>query len=126
MIDTKYCSGYNKSNTRNFVRVYRSTRTADLSTKTRKIVREQKVFQMGDAAMEVQCRKEYVSVNLDVDRNGVVHPRFIRWANGRIFQIDQLKYKCRAASTKVMIHGKETFLFSEGNKWFVEAKEASQ
>ena len=85
--------------------------------------------------MEVQCRKEYVSVNLDVDQNGVVHPRFIRWANGRIYQIDQLKYKCRAASSKVsgggirytvMIHGKETFLFSEGNKWFVEAKEASQ
>lgn len=24
--------------------------------------------------MEVQCRKEYVSVNLDVDQNGVVHP----------------------------------------------------
>ena len=35
--------------------------------------------------MEVQCRKEYVSVNLDVDQNGVVHPRFIRWANGRIY-----------------------------------------
>lgn len=51
--------------------------------------------------MEVQCRKEYVSVNLDVDQNGVVHPRFIRWANGRIYQIDQLKYKCRAASSKV-------------------------
>lgn len=38
--------------------------------------------------MEVQCRKEYVSVNLDVDQNGVVHPRFIRWTNGRIYQID--------------------------------------
>ena len=72
--------------------------------------------------MEVQCRKEYVSVNLDVDQNGVVHPRFIRWANGRIYQIDQLKYKCRAASSKVsgggirytvIIHGKETFLFTE-------------
>ena len=51
--------------------------------------------------MEVQCRKEYVSVNLDVDQNGVVHPRFIRWTNGRIYQIDRLKYKCRAASSRV-------------------------
>ena len=42
--------------------------------------------------MEVQCRKEYVSVNLDVDQNGVVHPRFIRWANGRIYQIDPVSY----------------------------------
>ena len=65
--------------------------------------------------MEVQCRKEYVSVNLDVDQNGVVHPRFIRWTNGRIYQIDRLKYKCRAASSRVsgggirytvMIHGR--------------------
>lgn len=51
--------------------------------------------------MKVQCRKEYVSVNLDVDQNGGVHPRFIRWTNGRIYQIDQLKYKCRAASSRV-------------------------
>lgn len=85
--------------------------------------------------MEIQCSKEYVSVNLDVDQNGGVHPSFIRWTNGRIYQIDQQKYKCRAASPRVsgggigytvMIHGKETFLFSEGNKWFVEAKEGSQ
>ena len=65
----------------------------------------------------------------------VIHPRLIRWTNGRIFQIEQLKYKCRASSSKVsgggirytaVIRGKETFLFSEGNRWFVEAKEANQ
>lgn len=84
--------------------------------------------------MEVQCRKEYVSVNLDVDKNGIISPRFIRWPNGQIFQIEKLKYKCRATSAKVsgggirytvIIRGRETFLFSEGNKWFVEAKEVS-
>ena len=36
--------------------------------------------------METQCRKEYVAVNLDVDKNGTVSPRFIRWPNGQIFQ----------------------------------------
>lgn len=46
------------------------------------------------------CRKAYVSVNLDVDEEGVCHPRFIRWENGLIFQIDQILYKCRAASKK--------------------------
>lgn len=81
--------------------------------------------------MAEQCRKAYVSVNLDVDEEGVIYPRFIRWPNGRLFQIDQLMYKCRAASSKVSgggirytvkIQGKETFLYHEGNKWFVEAK----
>lgn len=84
--------------------------------------------------MGTQCRKAYVSVNLDVDKEGVCHPRFIRWDNGLIFQIDQILYKCRASSKKVggggirytvMIKGKESFLFREGYKWFVEAKESS-
>ena len=84
--------------------------------------------------MGTQRRKAYVSVNLDVDKEGVYHPRFIRWDNGLIFQIDQILYKCRASSKKVggggirytvMIKGKESFLFREGDKWFVEAKESS-
>lgn len=68
--------------------------------------------------MGTQRRKAYVSVNLDVDKEGVYHPRFIRWDNGLIFQIDQILYKCRASSKKVggggirntvMIKGKESF-----------------
>ncbi len=50
--------------------------------------------------MSVPCRKAYVSVNLDVDQEGVFHPRFIRWENGLIFQIDQILYKCRASSKR--------------------------
>ena len=78
------------------------------------------------------CRKSYVSVNVDVDEEGCVHPRYIRWENGLIFQIDQILYKCRAASKKVggggirytvLIRGRESYLFQEGSKWFVEAKE---
>ena len=84
--------------------------------------------------VEVHCRKAYVSVNLDVDKEGTVLPRLIRWDNGQIFNIDQILYKCRASSKKVggggirytvMIRGKESFLFHEGDKWFVEAKESS-
>ncbi len=76
-------------------------------------------------------KKTYVAVNLDVDEEGTVCPRFIRWKNGRIFGIDRLKYKCRASSSKVggggirytvEINGKEAFLFHEGDKWFVEER----
>ena len=85
--------------------------------------------------MEARCRKAYVCVNLDVDKEGAIRPRFIRWDNGLIFQIDQILYKCRATSKKVggggirytvMIKGKESFLFHEGDKWFVEAKEKAR
>ena len=78
-----------------------------------------------------QCRKAYVSVNVDVDEEGTIHPCFIRWKDGLIFQIDKVLYKCRATSKKVggggirytvLIRGKESFLFHEGDKWFVEAK----
>lgn len=54
--------------------------------------------------MSVQCRKAYVSVNLDVDQEGVFHPRFIRWENGLVFQIDRILYKCRR-------------IFQEGRRW---------
>ena len=84
--------------------------------------------------MEVQCRKAYVSVNADIDKEGVIHPRFIRWDNGLIYQIEAIVYKCRAASKKVggggirytiRVKGRESFLFRECDKWFVEAKESS-
>lgn len=72
----------------------------------------------------LQCRKAYVRVNLDVDEEGTIIPMLIRWKDGKVFQIEQLKYKCRASSNKVggggirytvMIRGKESFLFHEGN-----------
>lgn len=81
--------------------------------------------------LNTRCRKAYVSVNVDIDEEGDVQPRYIRWDNGLIYQIDQILYKCRAASKKVggggirytvLIRGKESYLFQEGSKWFVEAK----
>ena len=49
------------------------------------------------------CRKAYVSVNLDVDEEGVCGIRYT-----------------------VMIRGRESYLFQEGTKWFVEAKEGAR
>ena len=42
----------------------------------------------------LQYRKAYVRVNLDVDEEGTIIPMLIRWKDGRVFQIEQLKYKC--------------------------------
>ena len=49
---------------------------------------------------EQKCRKVYVPVNLDVDAEGNIRPRLIRWIDGRVYEIDRLKHKCRAASTE--------------------------
>ncbi len=77
------------------------------------------------------CKKAYVTVNLDVDEEGAMHPRMIRWENGRNYPIDQVIYKCRATSEKVggggirytvLVGGQTSYLFQEGKKWFVEAK----
>lgn len=81
--------------------------------------------------MSQPCRKAYVAVNVDVDEEGTLYPRLVRWKNGTVFRIDRILYKCRASSQKVggggirytvLIHGKESYLFQAGNKWFVEAK----
>lgn len=79
-------------------------------------------------------RKVYVAVQLDVDVNGKIRPRTIAWEDGKRFEIDRLLHTCRAASQKVggcgirytiMVRGKETYLFNEEDKWFVEAREVA-
>ena len=51
--------------------------------------------------MDAQCRKAYVSVNVDIDEEGAMQPRAIRWKNGHSFRIERVLYKCRASSNKV-------------------------
>ncbi|MDO4632469.1 MAG: hypothetical protein Q4B01_01275 [Eubacteriales bacterium] len=79
----------------------------------------------------MECRKVYVDVSLDVSRDGEVRPRRLRYEDGTVYSIDQLKDVRRAASTKVgglgvrytvTIRGHESYLFDESGKWFVEAK----
>lgn len=79
-------------------------------------------------------RKVFVDVNADISKEGQIRPRTIKWIepNGdeRIYRIDRLRHICPAASLKVggcgmrytvVICGKETYLFNEDGKWFVEA-----
>lgn len=76
-------------------------------------------------------RKVYVSCNVDFSSEGELRPRSITWVDGRVYRIDRITEKLRAASTKVggcgiryriIIDGRESFLFREEDKWFVEGK----
>lgn len=76
-------------------------------------------------------RKVYVEVIAKFDINGNIIPLSIKWETGRIFEIDKILDKRRAASLKAggqgirytcKIAGKETYLFYEEPRWFVEAK----
>jgi len=79
----------------------------------------------------MERRKVFVEVTLKQNKDGQKRPLSILWEDGHIYEVDRLKSVCRAASTKVggggirytvMIEGKETYLFEEDDKWFVEAK----
>ncbi len=79
----------------------------------------------------MEYRKVYVDVSLDISKDGDVRPRKLRFEDGKIYLINQLKDVRRAASTKVgglgvrytvVIGGHEGYLFDESGKWFVEAK----
>ena len=75
--------------------------------------------------------KIYVAVTLKTNTEGVNRPLTIEWNDGHIYEIDKVRNIVRAASTKVggcgirytiSVLGKETYLFQEDNRWFVEAK----
>ena len=75
--------------------------------------------------------KVFVHVTLDVGRDGGIRPLTIEWLDGHVYEVDKLKDVRRAASTKVggggmrytvQIAGRDTFLFHEEGKWYVESK----
>ncbi len=82
----------------------------------------------------MEYRKVYVDVTVDIAKDGGVRPRRLRYENGKIYNVDELKHVCFAESTKVggigkrytvVIRGQESYLFDERGKWFVEAKVVS-
>ena len=82
------------------------------------------------------ARKVFVSVLLAVDTDGKNRPYRIKFEDdpvyeNQVFKVDKVKDVRRAASLKVggtgirytvIICGKESYLFNDENKWFVEAK----
>ena len=79
------------------------------------------------------ARKVYVEVVAHFTPDGRVVPEAIVWEDDRRFEIDRVLAVQRAASLKVGGHGiryacrilgRETYLYREDDRWFVEGKDA--
>jgi len=79
----------------------------------------------------VDRRKKYVEVVASHAADGTIRPLAIKWDDGRIFNIDRVREARRATSLKVggtgirfliSVFGKDSYLFYENPRWFVEEK----
>lgn len=78
------------------------------------------------------CKKKvYVDVVVKISSEGAVTPKSIIWDDGRCFEIDRVGCVKRYYADKVggtgmrytiYVNNKETYLFEDEGKWFVEAK----
>lgn len=75
--------------------------------------------------------KQYVEVTAQFDIDGNIKPVTVLWEDGRKFDVDRVLDVRPAASLKAggagirytcRILGKQTYLFLEESRWFVEAK----
>jgi hypothetical protein len=76
-------------------------------------------------------KKVFVDVVMKCTRNGEKIPLTVLWEDGRSFSVDKVLDIRKSASLKVggqgfrykcRISGRETFLWLEDGKWFVEAR----
>ena len=83
----------------------------------------------------IDHKKVYVEVSLKIFPEGEVRPLTITFEDGIVYEIDRLKHRCRAHATKVggtgirytiVIDNRETYLFEDDERWFVEAKRLSR
>lgn len=77
------------------------------------------------------AHKVYVGVQAVFDAEGTVIPLSIEWVDGRCYQIDRVIDIRRAASLKaggtgmrylVRIGSKQSYIWRDEDRWFVEAK----
>ena len=77
------------------------------------------------------ARKVYVNVSAKFNKDGRIIPESFEWEDERIFEIDRITDIRKAASLKAggaglrytcFVCGKQTYLFLEDNRWFIEAK----
>ena len=80
-------------------------------------------------------RKVYVEVAAVFTPEGRIMPRHIRWEDGTLCTVDRVTDIRRAAATKaggcglrytIRIGGRQTYLFLDEDRWFVEANDAKQ
>lgn len=77
------------------------------------------------------ARKVFVSVTVKYNEAGQARPLSIEWEDGSIYEIDRVLDARQAASLKAggqgmrytcRIRGRETYLFEDNHRWFVERK----
>jgi hypothetical protein len=75
--------------------------------------------------------KVYVDVGAQFGRGGVITPLSFVWEDGSEYEVDQVLEVRRAASLKAggvgmrytcRVRGRQTFLFLEDDRWFMERK----
>lgn len=80
-------------------------------------------------------RKVYVEVAAVFTPEGQIMPRSIRWEDGTVFAVDRVVDIRRAAALKaggcglrytVRIGERQTYLFLDDDRWFVEANDRKQ
>jgi len=77
------------------------------------------------------ARKVYVEVTAKFDTEGNITPLSVTWEDGTVYEIDRILDKRRAASIKAggigmrytcLISGRQSYLYYEEPRWFVEGK----
>ena len=77
------------------------------------------------------ARKVYVEVTARFDTEGNITPLSVTWEDGTVYEIDRILDKRRAASLKAggigmrytcLISGRQSYLYYEEPRWFVERK----
>lgn len=76
--------------------------------------------------------KVYVEVTAAFSPNGGVVPLWVRWQDGTVYEVDRVLDVRPAAALKAggcgirytcRIRGQQTYLFLDGDRWFVEQKD---
>ena len=74
-------------------------------------------------------RKVYVTMNVQMQKNGALYPKSIVWEDGHVYRVDRVLAVTRAAAQKVggcgdrytlLIGGHERYFFNDGGRWFTE------
>ena len=98
----------------------------DISGKFRHLQEQSKSFDGGG-----DMNKVYVDVIAEFSKDGCLIPILFVWEDGRKYKIDKVLKIERCASRKAggvgmmytcMVQGKESHLFFEVDKWFMERK----
>jgi len=92
---------------------------------------ERDITYIRDYAPETVNLRTYICVRAYFNKEGIIIPELVIWEDGRRFKIDRITERRPAASLKsggsgirytCRIGSRETYLFLDGNKWYVEKR----